>query len=225
MNRCFVLVTSVRNNLNHAWTNDAALDHVALLELLGNRVIFFIGVFDPHDRLMEVRVELLADGLDVLKAILLEDFLELREDHLNALLESRGVFRLGCHCAFEIIEQRQHVLAEVLRDHRRDFFAFLRRTAAEVLKISLQPQKAVFLLLQIGCQFFNLAFQGFNLLLCSRIFLTCCLICRFFFRAFGSVLSSCFRFVDFLLHFLHLLLIFFLHFIFDKGWQNNHLFT
>ena len=134
---------SVGDDLDHARSDDAALDHVALLELLGDRVVLFLGVFDPHDGLMEVRVELLADGLDVLKAVLLEDFLELREDHLDALLEGLHILCLGRHRALEVVEQRQHVLAEILRDDSGNLFAFLRRAAAEVVKICLEAQQAI----------------------------------------------------------------------------------
>ena len=164
---------------------------------------------------MEVRIELLADGFNLLEAVLLEDFLELREDHLDALLEGLHILCFGRHGALEVVEQRQHVLAEILRDDSGDLFAFLRRAAAEVVEICLEAQQAVLLFLKVTRELLDLALEGLDLLLHGSC-LAGGFLRSFLLGALGSIFLRGFRLVDFLLHLLQLLLILLLHFIFDK---------
>ena len=64
------LCLAISYNLHHAGANHTAFDHVALLQFLGDGFIFQVGIFHPHDRLMEIGVEFLTLHLDMLKAVL-----------------------------------------------------------------------------------------------------------------------------------------------------------
>ena len=101
---------------------------------------------------MVVGVKLGSLHLDMLKAILHQDFPKLLEDHLHALLEGIDVLGLGSHGPLEVVQQGQHVLQDALGHYGRELFLFLGGAAAKILKIRLQAKSTLFLFLHCRLQ-------------------------------------------------------------------------
>ena len=120
--------------LYHARANDAAFDHVALLELGDNRAVLFLRVFDAHDRLVEIRVERLVLRLDIFEPFLFQRFHHLLIHHFDARAEPAFVAAFRRQRALEIIEKRQHILQEVLGDDGGKLTFFVRDTGIGIPK-------------------------------------------------------------------------------------------
>ena len=81
--------------------------------------------------------------------MLIQHLAQLREDHLHALLERLTVRLLHRHRPLEVVEQRQEIREQILRDDSGEFLLLLRRAAAEIFKIRLKTKDAVTLFLEL----------------------------------------------------------------------------
>ena len=166
---------------------------------------------------MEVRVELLVLRINDLQAVLRERFCHLLVDHGNACAETVEVRTFGGKRTLEVVEERQHIREDALRDDGGKLFALLRRTTAEVVEVRAQSQHLCVLFCQIGFKLFCTLHRIVRAIFCLLGTFTASFgslftdIIRRFFR---SILFFCsFRLVDLALHLLELFLVLLLQLI------------
>ena len=166
---------------------------------------------------MEVRVELLVLRINDLQAVLRERFCHLLVDHGNACAETVEVRTFGGKRTLEVVEERQHIREDALRDDGGKLFALLRRTTAEIIEVRAQSQHLCILFCQIGFKLFRTLHR-----------IVCAIFCLLgtFTASFGSLLADIsrrffrsvlffrsFRLVDLALHLFELFLVLLLQLI------------
>jgi hypothetical protein len=111
------------------------------LEDLHDRVVRDIGVLALPDRLVDLRVELVAERVDDLDALFPEDVEHLLLYHLNARQQMLEVTACGgvVDRAFEIIEDREQLLDDPLAGTRDQVTLVARHAPAVVLELGLEP--------------------------------------------------------------------------------------
>ena len=161
---------------------------------------------------MEVRVELLVLRIDDFQAVLRERFLHLLINHGNACAEALQIGAFSRQCTLEIVQERQHVREDSLRDDGGKLLALFRRAAAEVVEVRTQAQHLCVFLLQVGFELLAIfCFVG----------ALCCLLesRRAFFGSLRTKLVRGFRrfrLVDLALHLFELFLVLLLQLIFHE---------
>src|SRR5918995_7434170 len=157
-----VLLRVVRHS-DEARPDDPVVQAVSPLHLADHFVVCMFGALFVSHRLVEVRVERLADGLDRRHALRLEDPAQLALHELHAL--DPGVVRLGrnvLECAVEVVEDSEQPADEDRGAELAQLRALLVGPPLVVAEVGGRALPVVQVLLRLRLRFRQLALELFD---------------------------------------------------------------
>src|SRR6266852_2703717 len=146
----------------HGYANErgakyASVKEIARLKGFKDNAVFVLGGFGAVHGLVEMRVELLADGVEALDAEAREIFEQLLVDQLEALAVIFVFgFAVGSEGVFEAVDDRNERFDDAADGALGGFRAFFFDSLAVIDEVGLVAKKRLLHLLELGAEFFGI---------------------------------------------------------------------